>query len=157
MWSLVASYLHRRPSTRQVRLFSIAGEYAKALDLCVMHSIHLSEEVAEKMCPERSEILSEQDESQKNLLLKVAKVLKRQGNYHLASKKYTQAGDKVKAMKCLLKSGDTDKICYFAGVSRVFADWPDWASPIPHALAGHCELCHLLYHPCVPSLGLPYR
>ena len=115
---MVASYLHRRPSTRQVRLFSIAGEYAKALDLCVMHSIHLSEEVAEKMCPERSEILSEQDESQKNLLLKVAKVLKRQGNYHLASKKYTQAGDKVKAMKCLLKSGDTQKICYFAGVSR---------------------------------------
>merc|ERR1719197_2193934 len=55
---------------KTVRLFSIAGEYAKALDLCVMHSIHLSEEVAEKMCPERSEILSEQDESQKNLLLK---------------------------------------------------------------------------------------
>jgi len=31
---------------------------------------------------------------------------------------YTQAGDKVKAMKCLLRSGDTQKICYFAGVSR---------------------------------------
>ena len=36
----------------------------------------------------------------------------------MACKKYTQAGDKVKAMKCLLKSGDTSKICYFAGVSR---------------------------------------
>jgi intraflagellar transport protein 140 len=48
----------------------------------------------------------------------VAKVLKRQGNYHLACKMYTQAGDKVKAMKCLLRSGDTQKICYFAGVSR---------------------------------------
>lgn len=29
-----------------------------------------------------------------------------------------QAGDKVKALKCLIKSGDTDKIVFFAGVSR---------------------------------------
>ena len=50
--------------------------------------------------------------------LQVARCCKRQGNFHLACKKYTQAGDKVKAMKCLLKSGDTSKICYFAGVSR---------------------------------------
>ena len=35
----------------------------------------------------------------------MAKCCKRQGNYHLASKKYVQAGDKLKAMKCLLKSG----------------------------------------------------
>ena len=29
-----------------------------------------------------------------------------------------QAGDKVKALKCLIRSGDTDKIVFFAGVSR---------------------------------------
>ncbi len=29
-----------------------------------------------------------------------------------------QAGDKVKALKCLIRSGDTDKIIFFAGVSR---------------------------------------
>ena len=29
-----------------------------------------------------------------------------------------QAGDKVKAMKALLRSGDTEKIVFFAGVSR---------------------------------------
>ena len=52
------------------------------------------------------------------MLSKIAKCCKRQGNFHLACKKYTQAGDKLKAMKCLLKSGDTQKICYFAGVSR---------------------------------------
>jgi intraflagellar transport protein 140 len=32
----------------------------------------------------------------------VAKCCKRQGNYHLASKKYVQAGDKLKVMKCQL-------------------------------------------------------
>ena len=31
---------------------------------------------------------------------------------------FVQAGDKVKALKCLIKSGDTDKIIFFAGVSR---------------------------------------
>ena len=103
---------------KTVRLFSIAGEYAKALDLCVMHQIHLSEEMAERLCPEEGQRGAETPEARNNLLLKVAKCCKRQGNYHLACKKYTQAGDKVKAMKCLLKSGDTQKICYFAGVSR---------------------------------------
>ena len=29
-----------------------------------------------------------------------------------------QAGDKVKALKCLIRSGDTDKVIFFAGVSR---------------------------------------
>ena len=48
----------------------------------------------------------------------MAKCCKRQGNYHLACKKYTQAGDKVKGMKCLLRSNDMKKIVYFAGVSR---------------------------------------
>ena len=103
---------------KSVRLLSIAGEYSKALDLCVMHSINLSEEMAEKLCPELGERGAETADARNNLLLKVAKCCKRQGNYHLACKKYTQAGDKVKAMKCLLKSGDTGKICYFAGVSR---------------------------------------
>lgn len=41
-----------------------------------------------------------------------------QGSYHLATKKFTQAGNKIKAMKSLLKSGDTEKITFFAGVSR---------------------------------------
>lgn len=29
-----------------------------------------------------------------------------------------QAGDRLKALKCLLKSGDTKSIVYYAGVSR---------------------------------------
>jgi len=59
------------------------------------------------------------------------------GSYHIAAKKFTQAGNTVKvrvlgspncssfpsaitsqAMKALLKSGDTEKIIFFAGVSR---------------------------------------
>ena len=31
---------------------------------------------------------------------------------------FVQAGDKVKALKCLIRSGDTEKIIFFVGVSR---------------------------------------
>jgi len=103
---------------RTVHLFTVAGEYSKALDLCVLHNLPLSEQMAEKMLPALGDRGAETEELRNALLAKVGKVLKRQGNFHLACKKYTQAGDKVKAMKCLLKSGDTEKIVFFAGVSR---------------------------------------
>merc|ERR1719230_174608 len=56
---------------------------------------------------ERSEILSQ-----------MAKLCKKQGSFQLACKKFTQAGDKLKAMKSLLKSGDTEKVIFFAGTAR---------------------------------------
>jgi intraflagellar transport protein 140 len=51
-------------------------------------------------------------------LKKLAKACKKLNVFHLACKKYTQAGDRLKAMKCLLKSGDTKNIVYYAGASR---------------------------------------
>jgi hypothetical protein len=51
-------------------------------------------------------------------LTKLAGALKKQGLWHLACKKYTQAGDKLRAMKALLRSGDTEKVVFFAGVCR---------------------------------------
>ncbi|KAI3364996.1 hypothetical protein L3Q82_001156 [Scortum barcoo] len=58
------------------------------------------------------------EEARKELLERIADCCMRQGNYHLATKKYTQAGNKLKAMRALLKSGDTEKIVFFANVSR---------------------------------------
>ena len=36
---------------RAVRLFTVAGDYMKALDLCALHNIPLSDESADKMTP----------------------------------------------------------------------------------------------------------
>lgn len=52
------------------------------------------------------------------LLLRAARLLRKQEAFQLATKMYTQAGDNVKAMKCLIRSGDKEKIMVFAGVSR---------------------------------------
>lgn len=58
------------------------------------------------------------DQNKRNVILReIGKVCKRQGSYHLATKMYAQAKDKTKAMKVLLKSGDTKKIIFFASTT----------------------------------------
>ena len=94
-------------------LLIAAGEMHEALDICIKYNIPITEEMAEVMSPK-----GPKSSESKQLLYKLAKCCKRQGNYHLACKKYTQAGEKVKAMKALLQSGDVEKIIFYTGVSR---------------------------------------
>ncbi|KAF6124817.1 intraflagellar transport 140 [Phyllostomus discolor] len=102
---------------KAVELLLAAKKYQEALQLCLEQNMTITEDMAEKMtvskdCTDLSE------ESRRELLEQIANCCVRQGNYHLATKKYTQAGNKLKAMRALLKSGDTEKIVFFAGVSR---------------------------------------
>ncbi|XP_043081946.1 intraflagellar transport protein 140 homolog isoform X2 [Puntigrus tetrazona] len=102
---------------KAVELLVAAKKYHEALQLCLDHSLTITEDLAESLTvPKDSSHLSEA--GRKELLEKIADCCMRQGNYHLATKKYTQAGNKIKAMRALLKSGDTEKIVFFAGVSR---------------------------------------
>ncbi|XP_059572178.1 intraflagellar transport protein 140 homolog isoform X3 [Alligator mississippiensis] len=102
---------------KAVELLLAAKKYQEALQLCLQQNLTITEEMAEKMTISKdSKELSE--ESRRELLEQIADCCMRQGNYHMATKKYTQAGNKLKAMRALLKSGDTEKIVFFAGVSR---------------------------------------
>uniref|UniRef100_A0A8C2GII2 Intraflagellar transport protein 140 homolog n=1 Tax=Cyprinus carpio TaxID=7962 RepID=A0A8C2GII2_CYPCA len=102
---------------KAVELLVAAKKYHEALQLCLDQSLTITEDLAESLTvPKDSSHLSEA--GRKELLEKIAECCMRQGNYHLATKKYTQAGNKIKAMRALLKSGDTEKIVFFAGVSR---------------------------------------
>ncbi|XP_066869204.1 intraflagellar transport protein 140 homolog isoform X6 [Kogia breviceps] len=110
-------FLEHSQYEKAVELLLAAKKYHEALQLCLEQNLTITEEMAEKMtvskdCRELSE------ESRRELLEQIASCCMRQGNYHLATKKYTQAGDRLKAMRALLKSGDTEKIVFFAGVSR---------------------------------------
>ncbi|XP_072167641.1 intraflagellar transport protein 140 homolog [Diadema setosum] len=100
---------------KAVDLLVVAGKYFEALELCQEHSVTITEKLAEKMTLSKDE---GQADTRLKLLEKVADLCFLQGSYHLATKKYTQAGNKAKAMRALLKSGDTEKIIFFAGVSR---------------------------------------
>ncbi|XP_010281198.1 PREDICTED: intraflagellar transport protein 140 homolog [Phaethon lepturus] len=102
---------------KAVDLLLAAKKYHEALQLCLKQNLTITEEMAEKMTVSKdSKDLSE--ESRRELLEQLADCCMRQGNYHMATKKYTQAGNKLKAMRALLKSGDTEKIVFFAGVSK---------------------------------------
>lgn len=102
---------------KAVELLLAAKKYHDALQLCLAQNLTITEEMAEKMTISKdSKELSE--DSRRELLEQIADCCMRQGNYHMATKKYTQAGNKLKAMRALLKSGDTEKIVFFAGVSR---------------------------------------
>lgn len=57
-------------------------------------------------------------EDRNETLRALARAIKKQGSYTLACKKFTQAGEREKAMKCLLKAGDTKALCYYATLSR---------------------------------------
>lgn len=50
--------------------------------------------------------------------LRIAKACKKQGNFILGAKIYTLANQKMKGMKCLLKSGDSKQVITFATNAR---------------------------------------
>ena len=96
-------------------MFAASKNYTRALELCINHNISVTEEMAESLTVPKGE---GSEEVRVAALDKIAEACFLQANYHLATKKWTQAGMRHKAMKALLKSGDTDKIVFFANVSR---------------------------------------
>ncbi|KAK9885497.1 hypothetical protein WA026_010990 [Henosepilachna vigintioctopunctata] len=93
----------------------VGKKYKEAIELCTAHNVQLTEDLATKLTPEKDQL---DDGTRISILETLAESLMIQGSYHLATQKFTQAGDKIKAMKALLKSGDTDRIIFFATVSR---------------------------------------
>ena len=59
-------------------------------------NLTITEELADRMTVTDSKDLSE--EARKEVLERIADCCMRQGNYHLATKKYTQAGNKLKVI-----------------------------------------------------------
>jgi intraflagellar transport protein 140 len=103
---------------RSVQMYTRSGNYASALELCMKKNVKISEEMAEELTPPKNDDDEEYTKKRTQILRKIAKVAAMQENYTVATKKYVQAGDKLKAMKVLIKSGDTEKIIFFAVISR---------------------------------------
>ena len=103
---------------KAVDLLATGKKYIEALELIQDHNITLTEDLAEKMTISKIEHDVERERLRIATLKRIGEIAFEQGNYHLATKKFTQAGNKMRAMKALLKSGDTEKICFFAQVSR---------------------------------------
>eukprot|EP01135_Chromosphaera_perkinsii_P005240 Nk52_evm9s327 gene=Nk52_evmTU9s327 len=112
-----AFFIEHNQHDKAVKLLLIGGKYGEALQRCSECNVIVTEELAEKFTLPKGGN-DRENEFRIRLLEKVAEICEQQKSYHLACKKYTQAGDKLRAMRALLRSGDTEKIVFFAGVSR---------------------------------------
>jgi len=99
---------------KAVSLLLAGKQVSRALDLCVQHKVMISEEMADRMLKDANVSKEEKPRVQE----KIARCCEEQGQYHLATKMYTLAGNRVKAMKTLIRSGDTEKIIKYAQRSR---------------------------------------
>ena len=102
---------------KAVELYIMAKKYMHAIEMCSNNRVEISDAMCEMLTPKADN--SVMDSSQrKDVLKELAKALKKQGSYALASKKFTQAGDRIRAMKCLVRSGNTDSVINFAKISK---------------------------------------
>lgn len=108
-------FMQHNQHDKAVHLLSMSNQYEKAVQLCVEHDVQITEDMAERMTPDKKSMESGQ---RAEILQTMANLCKKQGSFQLACKKFTQAGDKLKAMRSLLKSGDTEKIMFFAGKAQ---------------------------------------
>ena len=109
---------HKVPLSTSLSQYSRDTEYdLKTMFLFMYFSIvqvAINDDMVEQLTPPDSVDPSERKEILKDL----ARALKKQGSHILASKKYTQAGDRIRAMKCLVRGGDTKAVIQFASISR---------------------------------------
>jgi len=99
---------------KAIELYVMAKRYPQAIEMCVMHKVNINDSLIEKLSPPETMDINER----KDILKDLGAALKKQGNFVAASKKFTQAGDRIRAMKSLLRGGDTKAIIQFASISR---------------------------------------
>lgn len=100
---------------KAVEMLVFAKHFDEAMKLCEARNVTLTEEMAESITIDMNKLSLEERQT---LLHKVAHIARDQGSWSLACKKYTQAGDRVKAMKMLMRGGETEKVIFFANHSR---------------------------------------
>jgi intraflagellar transport protein 140 len=109
--------MQNRQFDKAVEIMISLGNVDQALQIAESEQVNLKEEMALKLCPP-----STQDPVKKKLrtetLLRVAKIVKKQGDFKLGAKIYTMANEKMKGIKCLLKSGDVKAVIGFAQTAR---------------------------------------
>ncbi|CAP39631.1 Protein CBR-CHE-11 [Caenorhabditis briggsae] len=101
---------------KAVNFLCLAKEFASAVQLCRSRNVRVTDKFAELMTPSKDDMPNVNE--RKRVLETVAELCLQQGAYSASAKKFTQAGDKLSAMRALLKSGDIQKIRFFATTAR---------------------------------------
>jgi len=125
--------MQHRQFERAIDLYILAKRFHQAIEMCATNNITITDEMAEKLTPpvpsgpvessgrdesKEGARLEDLKAERKEVLVALGKALKNQKSFVLASKKYTLAGDRVRAIKCLVRSGDTRAVIQFATITR---------------------------------------
>ncbi|KAH6570782.1 hypothetical protein BASA60_007571 [Batrachochytrium salamandrivorans] len=90
---------------KAIQLFLLIHNYDEILSICQSRQVALTEEIIDKIHLDGTFSASQA----KSLHLRMAEICFAQGSHQLACKQYTLAGDRLRAMGSLLKSGDKEK------------------------------------------------
>ncbi|CAH8461641.1 unnamed protein product [Dicrocoelium dendriticum] len=101
---------------RAVDVLAAGKQYWEALKTCAEYNVPIADELAERLTPPATSTIPEAERV--SILVELGELCLGQGQYHMACKKFTQAGSRIAAMKALLRSGDTEKIIFFTNVSK---------------------------------------
>jgi len=109
--------MQNRQFDKAVEIMISLGNLDQALEIAEKEQVTLKEEMAMKLCPPATtDPVKKKERSEK--LVRVAKLMKKQGEFKLGAKIYTMANEKIKGIKCLLKSGDVKAVIGFAQTAR---------------------------------------
>lgn len=110
-------FLENDQFDKAVDLFAVTKKIDQAIDLLVKHNVQITEELAQKLTPPKPS--NDKDlQSYYNTLELLGDAAYDQRQYTLAAKKYTEANNRMKAMKSLMKSGDTQRVIFFANIQK---------------------------------------
>ncbi|KYK68024.1 tetratricopeptide repeat-containing protein [Toxoplasma gondii TgCatPRC2] len=102
---------------RAVQLLAKTKHFDSALKLCESHDFALSDSLVNALTPSKEDARTAL-EARRAVLVRLGKICLRQKLFHLACRSFTAAAEIVAAVDCLIKTGDTDKIIYFANTAR---------------------------------------
>ncbi|CAH8581583.1 unnamed protein product [Schistosoma turkestanicum] len=108
-------FIQNNQFDQAVEILATGKQYWEAIKLCNDHYVPITEDLIEKLTPTSSNLT---DKEKCNILIELGELCLTQEHYYLACKKFTQAGNRLLAMKALIKSGDTEKIIFFTNISK---------------------------------------
>ena len=112
-------FLEHEQYEKAVQMLIIAQQQERAMSIITDHGVALDKELAEQLTPERTDnMTASQRDRRRDVVLLLAQCLSDQQQYQLACKKYTQSGDKIKAIQCLIKAGDSKKVMHYAAKTK---------------------------------------
>ena len=102
---------------KSLSLYIKLKDYDKSMKLCENHKIKITLQTANAIM---EEIENEKDNKTKSELNKrLAKLLMMQGDFEAAHQMHVKLGNLKKAMKCLIKMGNKDRVIEFAQTCRI--------------------------------------